>query len=79
MIVFDITQNKEYNGCKHLFGGSNMDNNIFDFATSELSQDAVICWCINWFNFKDSSLYPLAKDTLNLSVKVLPKEEQGKL
>ena len=25
-------------------------NNLFDFATSELSQDAVICWCVNWFN-----------------------------
>ena len=27
-----------------------MKNNLFDFATSELSQDAVICWCLNWFN-----------------------------
>lgn len=27
-----------------------MKNNIFDFATSELSQDAFICWCVNWFN-----------------------------
>lgn len=27
-----------------------MRNNIFDYATSELSQDAFICWCVNWFN-----------------------------
>lgn len=27
-----------------------MKNNIFDFATSELSQDAFICWCANCFN-----------------------------
>lgn len=27
-----------------------MKNNIFDYATSELSQDAFICWCVNWFN-----------------------------
>lgn len=25
-------------------------NNLFNFATSELSQDAIICWCLNWFN-----------------------------
>lgn len=25
-------------------------NNLFSFATSELSQDAFICWCLNWFN-----------------------------
>lgn len=43
-----------------------MDNNIFSFATSELSQDAVICWCINWFNYKDSDLFPLSKDMLCL-------------
>lgn len=27
-----------------------MRNNIFEFATGELSQDAFICWCANWFN-----------------------------
>lgn len=27
-----------------------MKNNLFNFATGELSQDAMICWCINWFN-----------------------------
>lgn len=27
-----------------------MNNNLFEFATSELSQDAFICWCVNWFN-----------------------------
>ena len=31
-------------------------NNIFDFATSELSQDAFICWLCNWVNFDDNSL-----------------------
>ena len=36
-------------------------NNIFNFATSELSQDAVIAWCLNWINENPSSkLYPLA-------------------
>lgn len=27
-----------------------MNNNIFEFATGELTQDAFICWCVNWFN-----------------------------
>ena len=35
-------------------------NNIFNFATSELSQDAFICWCLNWLNYKDSELRALA-------------------
>lgn len=36
-------------------------NNIFNFATSELSQDAVIAWILNWINEDtSSSLYSLA-------------------
>lgn len=27
-----------------------MRNNIFEYATGELSQDAFICWCVNWFH-----------------------------
>lgn len=30
------------------------ENKLFKFATKELSQDAFICWCINWFNYKDN-------------------------
>lgn len=29
-------------------------NNIFYFATGELSQDAFICWCLNWINEPDT-------------------------
>ena len=39
-------------------------NNIFNFATSELSQDAFICWCLNWLNYKGSELRALAVDLL---------------
>lgn len=36
-------------------------NNIFNFATSELSQDAVIAWILNWINEEtNSKLYSLA-------------------
>lgn len=29
-------------------------NNIFTFASGELSQDAFICWCLNWINEPDT-------------------------
>jgi len=32
-------------------------NNLFSFATSELSQDAFICWCLNWINYPDEMLF----------------------
>ena len=38
-------------------------NNIFKFATTELSQDAFICWCINFFNY-DCNLKKLSIDLL---------------
>lgn len=44
------------------------ENNLFSFATKELSQDAVICWCVNWYNYKESKLYPLAVELLKLFV-----------
>lgn len=39
-----------------------MKNNLFSFATSELSQDAFICWCLNWINYPNEELYPMAKE-----------------
>ena len=37
-----------------------MEHNIFKYATSELSQDAAICWLLSFYNNKDSKLYSLA-------------------
>ena len=36
-----------------------MENNIFKYATKELSQDAFICWLVEWINHKEenSELY----------------------
>lgn len=42
-----------------------MEHNIFKYATSELSQDAVICWLLSFYNNKNSKLYSLAKDLLS--------------
>ena len=41
-------------------------NNLFLFATKELSQDAIICWCLNWIHYPDSKLYPMAIDLFKL-------------
>ena len=32
-------------------------NNLFKYATKELSQDAFLCWSINWLN--ESEEHPL--------------------
>ena len=42
-------------------------NNLFQFATKELSQDALICWLINWINYKQENeeLYNKARKLLN--------------
>ena len=41
------------------------ENNMFKYATKELSQDAFICWCINWINYPENKLYKLGEDMLN--------------
>ena len=42
-------------------------NNIFDYATKELSQDAFLCWSINWLTQgADKPLYPYGKAMLDL-------------
>ncbi len=41
-------------------------NNIFKYATKELSQDAVICWLLNWYNYPSSDLHGLAIDMIKL-------------
>lgn len=41
-------------------------NNLFHFATKELSQDAMLCWCINCINEPDSASQALGKATLDL-------------
>ena len=55
-------------------------NNIFKYATKELSQDAFLCWCINWINSDEN--FSLGKAMLELLVgKFLPNlnYEKGKI
>ncbi len=41
--------------------------NLFDWATSELSQDAFICWLLSWANYpEDEALYKTAKHFINM-------------
>ena len=42
-----------------------MENNLFSFATKELSQDAFLCWLANWHNY-DSPLKSLSEDFLKM-------------
>lgn len=43
------------------------NNNLFQYATKELSQDAMLCWLVNWLNYPESKeLYQLGKDVLDL-------------
>ena len=49
-------------------------NKLFKFATKELSQDAIICWCINWFNYKEKVKSDKKKEQLvKMSEKILDK------
>ena len=53
-----------------------LSNNIFSFATKELSQDAVICWLLNWIKYPESELYNLAIDMFDLlGVKDIEKNQ----
>ena len=50
-------------------------NNIFDFATKELSQDALLCWLINGINYEENKeLYDKAKIFLNHILKEYDKK-----
>ena len=49
-------------------------NNIFSFATGELSQDAFICWCLNWINEPDTvTTHRYRQLGLDLLVKLIDK------
>lgn len=52
-----------------------ISRNIFTYATKELSQDAVICWILNEYNFPESSLYPLAVEFLKKLADFNPEED----
>lgn len=53
-----------------------MKNNLFSFATSELSQDAFICWCVNWANFSEADLFDLGVDFFKMIGITLGYEER---
>ncbi|MBR0491643.1 MAG: hypothetical protein IJJ82_06340 [Clostridia bacterium] len=65
------------------------ENRLFKFATKELSQDAFISWCINWFNYKEDvkgnknkeKLCKMSEEILNkiLSSKKISVKDIGKV
>ena len=52
------------------------DNNLFKYATKELSQDAFLCWLISWYNDnnKKNQLYTVAEKFLN---RILEKSKKN--
>lgn len=53
-----------------------MENNIFNYATKELTQDAFLCWSINWINEgENGTFYEYAKAILDLFLGVDKKEK----
>ena len=44
---------------------ADLNNNLFKYATKELSQDAVICWILNWVNYPQNELYSLGRELLD--------------
>ena len=52
-------------------------NNIFDYTKKDLSQDAIICWLLGWFNSSVNELHLLSVDLLSLfGAKELPPDEE---
>lgn len=45
-----------------------MKPNLFTYATSELSNDAMICWILEWGNYKEEKLYNLSKEFIGLMI-----------
>jgi len=44
--------------------------NLFDYATSELSQDAVICWMLDWINYEESEMKSFALNAIDRILKL---------
>ena len=47
-----------------------MENKLFQYTLKELRQDAFICWCINWINYKEEVKGKKNKDLMKLKEKV---------
>lgn len=46
-----------------------MKPNIFNYATSELTNDAIICWMLDWANSQDEGYKNLSQDMIRLFTK----------
>ncbi|MBR7000322.1 MAG: PD-(D/E)XK nuclease family protein [Lachnospiraceae bacterium] len=53
-------------------------NNIFKFATGELSQDAMICWLIDWFNYDNPRLKEMSRNILSNFIADVPLHNEIK-
>ena len=56
-------------------------NNMFKYATKELSQDAFICWLINYINTDEEEYKSVAKDFIELiasKIRALYQRSKGR-
>ena len=61
-----------------------MSNNLFNYATKELSQDAIICWLFKWIEETESPLAELAvklfdligEHEINIGQKIIIKQQE---
>ncbi len=44
--------------------------NLFNYATSELTQDAVLCWMLEWINYGESEMKSFALKTIDRILKL---------
>ncbi len=44
--------------------------NLFNYATSELSQDAVLCWMLDWINYEESDMKSFAFEFVDRILKL---------
>ena len=49
--------------------------NLFDFATSELSQDAFLCWLFSWADNKYKENYPVMNNCAKAVLKLFCNKE----
>lgn len=45
-----------------------MKPNLFNYATSELTNDAMICWMLDWGNYNESIFFSLSKEFIQLMI-----------
>lgn len=75
--ICGIIRKHSYN-LENTYKASTKQPSLFRYATSELSQDAVICWLLEWANHKENQvLQKLAIDLISFLYCLANKNENS--